>query len=295
MVSYSYDAASRRTSLMLPNGIVVSYGYDSASQLANIAYQNGATLLGNLTYIYDNAGRRVQMGGSFARTGLPQPVTTTSYNAANRLTQWGTATLTYDANGNMTSSGTDGYTWDARNRLVSTLSEASFQYDPFGRRSGKTIGGVTTNFLYDGANVAQELSGPMPTANLLSGGLDEVFVRTDAAGGRNFLADALGSNLALADPAGSLLMQYTYEPFGNTSVSGTSANSFQYTGRENDGTGLYFNRARYYNPILQRFVSEDPLDFGGGDTNLYAYVGNSPINSKDSYGMARDCFATWCG
>ncbi len=284
VVSFGYDASGRRTALTLPNGLMVSYGYDSASQLTGITYQNGATLLGNLTYIYDNAGRRVQMGGSFARTGLPQPVTTTSYNAANRLTQWGTATLTYDANGNMTSSGTDGYTWDARNRLVSTLSGASFQYDPFGRRAGKAIGGLTTNFLYDGVNAVQELSSGAPTANLLSGGIDEVFLRTDPAGARSFLADAMGSNLALADPAGSLLTQYTYEPFGNTSVSGTSANSFQYTGRENDGTGLYFYRARYYDPTLQRFISEDPLQFAGHSVNFYEYTYDDPVNHVDPSG-----------
>ncbi len=89
----------------------------------------------------------------------------------SQLTQWGTATLTYDANGNMLSSGTDGYTWDARNQLVSTLSGASFQYDPFGGRAQKTVGGGTTAFLYDGSNPVQQLSGATPTANLLSGGI----------------------------------------------------------------------------------------------------------------------------
>jgi len=64
----------------------------------------------------------------------------------------------------MLSSGTDGYTWDARNQLVSTLSGASFQYDTFGRRVSKTISGSTTNYLYDGVNLAQELSGGVPTA-----------------------------------------------------------------------------------------------------------------------------------
>ncbi len=66
--------------------------------------------------------------------------------------------------------------------MVSTLSGASFQYDPLGRRTSKTIGGVTTQFLYDDANVVQELMGGTPTANLLTGlGVDEVFTRTDAA------------------------------------------------------------------------------------------------------------------
>ncbi len=69
------------------------------------------------------------------------------------LTQRAAATMAYDANGNMTSTGTDGYTWDARNHLASTLSGASFQYDPFGGRTSKTVGGTSTSLLYDGVNV----------------------------------------------------------------------------------------------------------------------------------------------
>lgn len=73
------------------------------------------------------------------------------------------------------------------------------------------------------------------------------------------------------------LNRFLDEPFGKTAVSGAaSANPLQYTGRESDGTGLYYYRARYYSPTFQRFISEDPLGFAGGDVNLYAYVGNSP-------------------
>jgi len=83
----------------------------------------------------------------------------------------------------------------------------------------------------------------------------------------------------LVDADGNLVTSYTYDPFGKTTVSGAaSANPSQYTGRENEGNGLYFYRARYYSPLLARFVSEDPLGFGGGDLNLYAYVFNSPTN-----------------
>jgi len=68
--------------------------------------------------------------------------------------------------------------------------------------------------------------------------LDEVLTRTDAAGARSFLEDVLGSTVALTDATGSL---YTYEPFGQTTVTGaTSSNQHQYTGPENDGTGLYY-------------------------------------------------------
>jgi len=169
--------------------------------------------------------------------------------------------------------------------MVSTLSGASFQYDPFGRRTTKIIGGTTTNFLYDGVNAVQELSGTTPAANLLSGGIDDAFQRTDSAGARSFLSDALGSTLGLSDSAGTLQTQYTFEPFGNTSVTGAATtSSFAYTGRELDAGNLYYYRARYYNPSLQRFMSEDPIRLRGGSPNFYSYALNSPINKKDPLG-----------
>lgn len=81
--------------------------------------------------------------------------------------------------------------------------------------------------------------------------------------------------------------QYTYEPFGGTTATGdASANPSKYTGREDDGTGLYYYRARYYSPTLQRFISEDPIGFAGGDVNVFAYVGNSPVMQADPFGLA---------
>jgi RHS repeat-associated protein len=96
----------------------------------------------------------------------------------------------------------------------------------------------------------------------------------------------LGSTIALANSAGAIATQYTYEPFGNVTASGqTSANPYQFTGRENDGAGLYFYRARYYSPALQRFIAQDPIGIGGDDANLYGYVWNSPINLIDPWGL----------
>ena len=94
-----------------------------------------------------------------------------------------------------------------------------------------------------------------------------------------------GVRLPLPVPGGNTLAQYTYDPFGNTTVTGSSANPYQYTGRENDGTGLDYYRGRYYNPSLGRFISEDPIGFGGG-INLYAYVGNSPLSFRDPFGYS---------
>jgi RHS repeat-associated protein len=111
-------------------------------------------------------------------------------------------------------------------------------------------------------------------------GIDEFFTRTDGAGVRNYLTDPLGSTVALADGSGAVQTEYSYDPFGGTSVSGASStNAAQYTGRENDGTGLYFHRARFYSPALQRFVSQDPLEFGGG-INLHNYAADNPVNAS---------------
>jgi len=134
-----------------------------------------------------------------------------------------------------------------------------------------------------------QLSASTPTANLISGGIDEIFNRADSTGAYTPLQDALGSTIALVDASGNAVTSYAYDPFGNTTASGAaSSNAFQYTGRENEGNGLYFYRARYYSPLLGRFVNEDPLGFYGGNFNLYGYVGDDPINFSDPGGLCRD-------
>jgi RHS repeat-associated protein len=118
-------------------------------------------------------------------------------------------------------------------------------------------------------------------------GIDEFFTGTDGVGVRALLPDALSSPVALGDGTGTLQTQYTYEPFGVTTQTGAaSTSSFKYTGREDDSTGLMYYRARYYQPRLQRFISEDPIEFLGGDVNLYGYVGKNPILSIDPLGLS---------
>jgi RHS repeat-associated protein len=326
IVSFTYDAAGRRTRLTLPNGVLVEYGYDAASRLTSIVYkQNGTTVLGDLTYEYDRNGNRTKIGGSFARTGIPQGMGSTAYNAANHQTTFGDKTLTYDNNGNLTSivdaNGTTLYTWNVRNRLVGITGpsvNATFVYDGLGRREKKTINGNLTEFLFDKLNPIQETAGAIITANTLSGlKVDELFIRTDAAGTKNILTDALGNIIRLSDSTGAVQTEYTYEPFGNTTATGvTNSNPFQFTGRENDETGLQYYRARYYHPVLQRFLSEDPIltpltttqlgcEYEAGSHsrwllptmishptqlssqlfNQYGYVQNQPLRFTDPSGM----------
>jgi RHS repeat-associated protein len=287
-VAVAYDAADRRTSLTLPNGIVVEHSYDDDSQLTGLTYKLGSTTLGDLTYIYDANGQRTAVGGSWAWSNLPAALTAATYDDANQIASWAGTSFSYDANGNLTGDGIRSYTWNARNELTALSGpvSGSFEYDAVGRRRLRTVGGNAKQYLYDGLNPVQELASGTPVANLLTGlGIDEYFTRTDSAGVLNYLTDVLGSSIALADGSGAVQTEHTYEPFGSVTTSGASTgNTFGFTGREADGTGLYFYRARYYDPRLQRFVGEDPLGFGAGDVNLHAYVANAPVDLTDPTG-----------
>jgi len=255
-------------------------------------YTGPSAALGDLTYSYDATGNRLTTGGSFARSGLPTAISASAYDAANQQLTFGSVAQTFDANGNLLTqtdaTGTTTYTWDARNRLTALTGptvNATFVYDALGRRTAKTIDGQSTSVLYDGLDIVQE-SGPEGDASYLRTlGIDEALSRTDANGTLTYLPDALGSTLALADSGGGLPTTYTYAPFGETSVSGLPASSpFQFTGRENDGTGLYYYRVRYYDPVRGRFVSEDPIGLVRGRSS-YAYVDNRPLNSIDPGGL----------
>ena len=114
--------------------------------------------------------------------------------------------------------------------------------------------------------------------------MDGWLSRTEGATSRQFLTDALGSVIAATDSAGALKTQYPYEPYGRTTATGeASSNPFKYTGREDDGTGLYYYRARYYNPSFQRFISSDPIGLSGG-LNTYEYANGNPLTFNNPSG-----------
>lgn len=115
--------------------------------------------------------------------------------------------------------------------------------------------------------------------------IDEALALTNSGATYSLIHDALGSTLAITDSLGYRLVEYNYEPFGKSaSTDAGFPNPFQYTGRENDGTGLYFYRSRYYHPQLYRYVSEDFWGLAGWETNAYAYVGNNPATFVDPLG-----------
>ena len=284
--TYEYDDAGRRTRTTLPNGVHTEYEYDDAARLLGLTYLNGTLPIGNVTYSYDAAGRRIEAGGSFARVVLPRPVGSTMYDVGNRATQWGPLQLTYDDNGNLVSDGESSYVWNARNLLTSRFGPrpASFAYDPVGRRTSRTVLGTTTTFVYDGYDVVQEQRTGGATANLLrGGGIDELLAQTESGATRYPLLDALGSTIATADAGGVVVDHLQYEPFGRSAGAITASTSAGYTGRERDEDELYYYRARYYNPAVGRFLSEDPLGLEAG-LNSYAYADDDPVNMRDPTG-----------
>jgi RHS repeat-associated protein len=253
----------------------------------------------NNSYTHNPNGNRTSMNRPAVNLPSPNAVTNTSCNEANQMLIFNDKTMTYDENGNMTSvtnsCGTTAYTWDARNRLVGiagykpdcTSLTATFKYDALGRRIEKTINGRTIQYLYDGLDIIQEIENSIVIVNYIRTlNIDEPLARIESNGTvRYYQTDALGSIITLTDENGDIRTNYSYDPYGSVVISGeTSDNSFQYTGRENDGTELHYYRFRYYSPELQRFISEDPIRLKGG-INFYAHVGNNPVNWIDPLGL----------
>jgi RHS repeat-associated protein len=219
-------------------------------------------------------------------------VPSATYDTANQQLAFGPTTMTFDANGNLATQtdavGTTTYTWDARNRLVALNGpgrSAAFQYDVTGRRTARVVNSEARTYQSDDADVARETVDGTEVSHLSGPGIDAPLTRSSGATVEHYLQDALGNVVALTDGAGQVSTTHTYEPFGRVSLQGTpTASRLAFTGRDDDGTGLYYYRARYYAPGLGRFISEDPIGFIGG-ANLYAYAMNSPVTWNDPSGL----------
>jgi len=128
-------------------------------------------------------------------------------------------------------------------------------------------------------------------------GLDEEMSVLRSGTTSYYETDALGSATSLSNGAGAFAKTYTYDSYGKLNAfTGALTNQFQYTGREFDSEmGLYFNRVRYYDPAIGRFISEDPIGFMGSGINFYAYVYNSPLNFVDPFGLTSMVFVISTG
>jgi RHS repeat-associated protein len=167
-----------------------------------------------------------------------------------------------------------------------------FKYGPFGRRIYKSSSSGTSVYAYDGDDVVEETNGAGGVIARYSRGvnIDEPLAMLRGGATNYYHADGLGAITSLSNPAGALAQTYTFDSFGKqTASSGSLTNSFQYTARESDmETGLYYYRARYYDPSAGRFLSQDPIYFGGG-INFYNYASDSPTNFSDPTGLLSLC------
>jgi RHS repeat-associated protein len=182
--------------------------------------------------------------------------------------------------------------WNAENRLTrvtkSGIEVARFSYDALGRRVEKVAGGVTHGYVYDSNHVAEERLSTGGVIRYSHGpGIDDWLSRQNADGSTTyFVADDLGNIAAEMNGAGQVTLARTYDAWGNLDAPSAAVGGPSYAGRwwEPD-LQLYDYRARWYDPKVGRFLSQDPLGLGDG-LNRYAYVHNDPVGQVDPFGLA---------
>jgi RHS repeat-associated protein len=291
----------------------------------NSYFNTTANIIGHYHYGYDDGNRLILTTGIDGNSAVDygddnqlqgidyatRPDEAYNFDALGIRSGWSTVTgdsrqvfndgkyeYTYDLEGNLSrkkeiSTGNlTNYSWDYRNRLTRVVSGSQiieYLYDAEDRRVGKKINGVVTQkYVYDGADIALVVDGAgvLVERYLFGAGVDNVLSRESGGAVVWSLGDKQGSVVDLVDEHGVVLNHFVYDGFGSrTGVTGVDFR-FGYTGRELDReTGLYYYRARYYDPKVGRFISEDPVGFGAGDTNLYRYVNNNPTNFTDPSGM----------
>jgi RHS repeat-associated protein len=302
--SWTLDAADRITSYTSTifraeageESNNATYSYDTQDQLLGV---DNDFVSSAESYTYDSNGNRT---GSYSNT------------TDNRLTSDGTYTYTYDNEGNrLTRTAADGsylqYKWDHRSRLSQVLSygpnpshtlltTTTYTYDASDRRIQKQISGsqtLTERYSYDGSDLILAFDGSTPVLKqrYMYGAQDGAALTEETAATGYWLwllADQQGTIRTVTDGQppefGTILNFITYDSFGNILPGSDTPARFAYTGQEYDPeSGLYYYNARYYDPKVGRFISQDPIGFEGGDSNLYRYVGNNSVNEVDPSGL----------
>lgn len=287
--AYTYDPAGRVLAATA-DGVTATYGYDAIGQLASYAAP-GRTL----SYAYDAAGNR----SAVTDNGV---TTTYTANGRNQVTTIGSAVLTYDADGNLATRTAGGrtttYAFDQENQLVGSATPAagetwSFLRDATQVRVGATHNGAESRYLmdpYELDNVFAEYTGADALVAHVVEGLG--LVGRVAAGGSTayFDHDANGNVAGLTDAAGAYTNQYTYLPFGETTIVAAAVpNDYTFQGALgiHQAAGLSDMRNRQYDPTTGQFATDDPLGIFSGDTNFRRFVGNNPVTGDDALGLAQ--------
>ena len=301
--TYGYNADGELTSYQDNSGNSLTYSYDRVGELTGAT----GTLAGSsysATYAYDLNGNRTSTS-----TDVGGSLTSATYTTAsgNELTNDGTYSYTYDHDGNMTSQtnlatgSVTYYSWDYENRLTGVkvensqgqvLEQETFTYDMFGHRISESVNGTPALYtVYDGSNAYMDFNG---SGQLLQRyltnprGLNQFYGQVSASGTTQwFLTDNIGSIRLVVSAGGVVLDGITYDAYGNilSQTNATYAPRFLYAGAAYDPlTGMYLDGAREDDPLDGRWLSQDPLSFGGGDANLYRYTFNNPVQFTDPSG-----------
>lgn len=266
-----------------------TYTYDAAWRLATVS-QNGA-VIGRYSY---DANSNWLTGTSASGT------VSGTYDAQDRMLSLGNSTFTYGANGELAGQSTAGqnssYTYDAVGNLIAATAAdgtaLAYLVDARGRRVGVTVNGSqSAGFLYDGNRIVAQLDG----ANSLVSqfvyatrrNAPDYFVKNGVT--YRIFSDILGSPRLVVNAAtGAVVEQIDYSVTGEI-VNDTNPGfqPFGFAGGLYDPhTKLVRFGARDYMPAAGRWTAKDPLRFAGGDTNLYAYALNDPVNRMDPRGLA---------
>ena len=322
--AFTYDANSIQTKLDYANGTSEANTFDAIYNIKKIETANQTinysqdktgliTSKNSTDYTYDNIGRLTQAGAdsfNYDAAGNNQNDNAVYNILNNRLTASDIYTITYDSMGNIKrkynklTNTTSNYTFNSRNQLVSyeqldennqTTKTLTYTYDAFNRRVSKTdtsAGSATVvqKYLYDGDDIVAILDSSNAVIATITHdeSIDTALSITNANGTFYYHRDHQGSIIALTDSSGTVVESFTYDNSYGTIVNHTKTvetnNPYAYTGRELDTEELYYYRARYYDPQIQRFLGEDPIGFESNDFNFYRYVWNSPLSFVDPYG-----------